>query len=717
MSEFHHRSDMDAFPQTYIALWMQRIGLNLNRLIGSVSTGSTAAPEWLTNFFEIEELPVKSPTVTYAAIRKQMAEHIEEINIAEPVPSGTLWQNLTWLSERLQLNDTEQQIVIFIMCQFEYPSFRHVLAEIPTNGLTDAYRKLAIILELDVENVRQALDTKSTLARLGFISHHHRVTCMQNLIQSDVLLTETLCAPHASEDAMLQHFATPAERSKLSAIDFRHLGVETEMIMRSVQSAVVNRTSGVNILLYGAPGSGKTELARVIAKELGYQLYAVGSEQASTGTTMSGELRLGAYTTAQLMLTNHDHAMMVFDDCDDAFVHEFFMRSQTHSKAWMNRLLESNPVPTIWICNRVGQIDPAYRRRFDVVLRMIELPTATKHIMIEQRLAQYGLSDTLKKTIAALPKLLPYHIDKLERVLSSLPDKNEVAADQCAGIWLRENASLFEASRRQFTRYADGSSAVFNTFSLPFDWQNLSMHSIDRVKLTNLLARESVPASAILITGPSGSGKSTVAAQLAQQFNAPLMPCTLTDVRGRITSDIENNIQLVFYDATNHEAVLVLEDLDLVAANIERTNGRQIARSFMKVLRKCISDFEGMVIVTVTEPALLDASTSSLFGCQIALTNLSNAKNQQLFEELCSVTLMQQRPLVKTALENLKLVPGDYVAALKLCRDRAIGLSETTNINEAAALSQDIPSHTVDPRNLLRALKARHNNRQAELSN
>lgn len=314
MSEFHHRSDMDAFPQTYIALWMQRIGLNLNRLIGSISTGSTAAPEWLTNFFEINELPVKTPTVTYAAIRKQMAEHVAEINIAEPVPSGTLWQNLTWLSHRLQLTETEQQIVIFILCQFEYLSFRYVLAEIPTNGLTDAYRKLALILERDVENVRQALDVKSTLARLGFISHHHRVTCVQNLIQPDVLLTETLCAPHASEDAMLQHFATPAELSKLTAMDFRHLGVETEMIMRSVQSAVVNGTNGVNILLYGTPGSGKTELARVIAKELRCQLYAVGSEQASTGATMSGDQRLSAYTTAQLMLANHDQAMIVGAD-------------------------------------------------------------------------------------------------------------------------------------------------------------------------------------------------------------------------------------------------------------------------------------------------------------------------------------------------------------------------------------------------------------------
>ena len=33
-------------------------------------------------------------------------------------------------------------------------------------------------------------------------------------------------------------------------------------------------------------------------------------------------------------------------------------------KAWVNQILESNAVPTIWVTNRIEQIDPAFRRRF-----------------------------------------------------------------------------------------------------------------------------------------------------------------------------------------------------------------------------------------------------------------------------------------------------------------------------------------------------------------
>jgi SpoVK/Ycf46/Vps4 family AAA+-type ATPase len=30
----------------------------------------------------------------------------------------------------------------------------------------------------------------------------------------------------------------------------------------------------------------------------------------------------------------------------------------------VNQILETNPVPVIWVTNRIEQIDPAFRRRF-----------------------------------------------------------------------------------------------------------------------------------------------------------------------------------------------------------------------------------------------------------------------------------------------------------------------------------------------------------------
>ena len=54
-------------------------------------------------------------------------------------------------------------------------------------------------------------------------------------------------------------------------------------------------------------------------------------------------------------------------------------------KAWINRIMESNPVPSLWITNN-ADIDPAYLRRFDYSIhfpkppKQIRLTMARRHL-------------------------------------------------------------------------------------------------------------------------------------------------------------------------------------------------------------------------------------------------------------------------------------------------------------------------------------------------
>jgi SpoVK/Ycf46/Vps4 family AAA+-type ATPase len=47
-------------------------------------------------------------------------------------------------------------------------------------------------------------------------------------------------------------------------------------------------------------------------------------------------------------------------------------------KAWVNQILETNPVPVIWVTNRIEQIDPAFRRRFQYHLRLLSPPPGAR---------------------------------------------------------------------------------------------------------------------------------------------------------------------------------------------------------------------------------------------------------------------------------------------------------------------------------------------------
>jgi AAA+ superfamily predicted ATPase len=57
-----------------------------------------------------------------------------------------------------------------------------------------------------------------------------------------------------------------------------------------------------------------------------------------------------------------------------------------NGKAWVNQILETNPVPTIWVTNRIEQIDPAFRRRFAYHLELKSPPPGAREQLIRKTL-------------------------------------------------------------------------------------------------------------------------------------------------------------------------------------------------------------------------------------------------------------------------------------------------------------------------------------------
>lgn len=100
--------------------------------------------------------------------------------------------------------------------------------------------------------------------------------------------------------------------------------------------------------MHGASGTGKTELARSLARDLGCELFEVATED-DDGDLSDATDRLRAFRAAQSFLSQR-RALLLFDDAEDVFTATSLERSaaQTH-KAWLNRMLEDNPVPTLWL--------------------------------------------------------------------------------------------------------------------------------------------------------------------------------------------------------------------------------------------------------------------------------------------------------------------------------------------------------------------------------
>lgn len=85
------------------------------------------------------------------------------------------------------------------------------------------------------------------------------------------------------------------------------------------------------------------------------------------------ERRLRAYRAAQSFFGRR-RALILFDEVEDVFDDgdSLFGRKSTaqRRKAWVNRALEQNAVPALWLSNSISGIDPAIMRRFDMVIEV-----------------------------------------------------------------------------------------------------------------------------------------------------------------------------------------------------------------------------------------------------------------------------------------------------------------------------------------------------------
>lgn len=163
----------------------------------------------------------------------------------------------------------------------------------------------------------------------------------------------------------------------------------------------------MNIFLHGAPGTGKSELARALAQELGCELFEVSSED-EDGDPINGEHRLRAFRAAQSFFAQCT-ALVVFDEAEDVFNDGdlMFGRKSTAQvrKAWINRMLEDNPVPTVWLSNAVRGMDPAFVRRFDMVIELPVPPRKQREQMLRMRCACAAVTCWMRRVSRQLQKL------------------------------------------------------------------------------------------------------------------------------------------------------------------------------------------------------------------------------------------------------------------------------------------------------------------------
>ena len=143
------------------------------------------------------------------------------------------------------------------------------------------------------------------------------------------------------------------------------------------------------------------------------------------GNSLSGRDRYRSLQISQVFLKGGSHVALLFDEVEDVFppistdAAQMIARLDTgdgavsgsvSGKAWVNQILETNPVPVIWVTNRIEQIDPAFRRRFQYHLELRSPPPGARESLVARALTGVPVAEGFAAKLAERKGLTPAQI-------------------------------------------------------------------------------------------------------------------------------------------------------------------------------------------------------------------------------------------------------------------------------------------------------------------
>lgn len=555
----------------------------------------------------------------------------------------------------------------------------------PTSNVLEKF--LALVLNRDVSAIQEVMGSDSLLLGKGLIMNKKEGTSafkIEDLEISSALVRAIQYQPDTFEeeydgkleqDILAQYFRVSSD-SKLTLDDFDHLKDHLDVLRKYLKEASDAKSKGVNVLLYGPPGTGKTQLAKILAREIGSSLHEVVVEN-ETGWPYDARDRLSRYLTCQLLSKRMNReAIILFDEIEgvlntDTLKGENRSNAQIPPKAWLNRLMETNQIPTIWISNTLFLLDPALLRRFDYVLEVGIPPSKARRRIFAHYTKDLGVDKEWLHEIATKNEISPAEMERGAKIARSvsMEDPELVIENFLKNAFeARASANPFGSKKLQGIKTKKGTSSKslleYDVSYLNADW--------DMDKLTDMLVKK--PSARICLYGPPGTGKSAYVGYLGKVLARRVIQKRMSDLQSMWVGETEKNIAAAFREALDEDTILLVDEADSLIRDRSSAQRSWEVSQVNEFLTQ-MENFDGILVCSTNMMDTIDQASMRRFDLKIKFGYLEPDAAWKMFIETARhvgcYTSDEKADRWRSRIRSMtNLAPGDFAVVCRQARLR-----------------------------------------------
>lgn len=539
-----------------------------------------------------------------ALLRPLIMDCVHDL-LANVIRSTSIHQNP--LNGLVKIFNLDKSAILPCHYAFAVGNFRNIEwfmeDQLELGSLTN-HRLFAAMLGMRLSDLREQLDV---LRGLGIIESG-----------DNLRLNETLCSIMFNSTPQKRQaiFCRPLPKTTVPYEAFRIPEDEKNHALKILQH---EGDTPVHLLLYGAPGTGKTSFACCLARMLKTKAWSVSSRANDNDNDRRVSLN------ATLALAERSPGSIVLVDEAERILDTDWDRDKSSTKAWLNDLLERKGLRIIWITNHIEHLDQAVRRRFSYSIHFGNMGAHEAEIMWNTVAKRERVCKKLPaETRKYLAKTYSVPIATMQLAIcqaKNIADANDFTA--CVERTLKAQVILRNNGHRPPLKKENTSTYDPAAICTALPGEKIVENVL---KLSKKLGGDIRGMGGILFYGPPGTGKTAFARYLAKIADMECISAQASDLLGPYVGESEMNIRAIFERADYEKAMLLIDEADsFISAREGASHNWEV--SMVNEFLTNLENFTGLCVCTTNFRNTLDTAAMRRFTLKV---EFAYAKTEQI---------------------------------------------------------------------------------------